>query len=507
MNPIKAAIFDLDGVITQTATLHAKSWKRMFDAYNENRGKNGEKQFREFSVEDDYPEYLDGMPRYDGVENFLKSRDIQLPRGAEDDDPEKETICGLGNWKNQLFHKILKEEKVDYFEDNVSVIREWKDQGIRIAVISSSKNCKQILEATGLEDLFEVRVDGVVSKERNIKGKPAPDIFLEAARELGVEPSEALIVEDSRAGVKAGKEGGFQRVIGIAGKDQEETMKKHGATEVVQSMKEVKLNEPEESAKQLPSALDKFDEILSAITTHSAVICLDYDGTLSPIVEDYNKAVISDAMRNAVKKVADKIPVAMISGRDITYIQKNVNLDGIYYAGSHGFEIEGPDDFRYELEEAEELLPVFEKLEKSLEQSLQQFSGVRVERKKYAVAVHYRNAEEQQVPDIQSAVDAVLEDYPKLTKGRGKKVIELKPKIEWHKGKAVEMLAKKIGKETEAGAILYIGDDVTDEDAFRIISDGAGILVGSHDEPTAATYSLKDVDEVQEFLEKLADRL
>src|SRR5690606_4498580 len=172
---------------------------------------------------------------------------------------------------------------------------------------------KQILEATGLEDLFEVRVDGVVSKERNIRGKPAPDIFLEAARELGVKPSEALIVEDSRAGVKAGKEGGYQRVIGIAGKDQEETMKKHGATEVVQSMKEVKLNEPEESAKQLPSALDKFDEILSAITTHSAVICLDYDGTLSPIVEDYNKAVISDAMRSAVKKVADKIPVAIIS--------------------------------------------------------------------------------------------------------------------------------------------------------------------------------------------------
>lgn len=505
MSNIQAAILDLDGVITQTAIVHAEAWERMFNAYNEKRKERGDETYQPFSIEKDYPEYLDGMPRYDGVQNFLKSRNIELPWGDEEDNPDEETICGLGNWKNKLFHGLIHEGKVEVFEANVAKIREWKNNGIAVAVISASKNCKQILEAAGLDDLFEVRIDGVVSKERNLKGKPAPDIFLEAAKDLGVDPSKALIVEDSRAGVKAGKEGGFQRVIGIAKKDQEDNMKKLGATDVVESLDQVQLNSAENAFENLPSAMEHFTTITDKMKNDSAILCLDYDGTLSPIVADYNKAVISEEMREEVHRVAQKLPVAMISGRDITYIKKNVNLDGIYYAGSHGFEIEGPDNFRHELEEAEEMLPVFEQLEGELQQQLSKFPGVEIERKKYAIAVHYRNAKEQDVPDVQSAIDEILSNHDNLQKGRGKKVIEIKPSIEWNKGKAVEMLSRKIGGETGAGAIVYIGDDVTDEDAFRIIRNGAGILVGSHDEPTAATYRLKDVDEVQQFLHKLAE--
>ncbi|MEX0968634.1 MAG: trehalose-phosphatase [Bacteroidia bacterium] len=505
MKKIKAAIIDLDGVITQTATTHAMAWKQMFDAYNQKRKEKGEMPYREFSIEEDYFEYLDGMPRYDGVKNFLQSRNISLPWGNAVDDPDKETICGLGNWKNVLFNELLKKGEVKIFEKNVAKLREWKAAGIRLAVISSSTNCRQVLELTGLESIFEARVDGVVSEERKLKGKPAPDIFLEAAKELNTRPDEALIVEDSRAGVEAGRKGGFQRVIGIGGKEQMEIMKKLGATEVVESLEQLDINKRSQKAPEdLPSALENFDRLAGGIGNEGVVLCLDYDGTLTPIVADYTKAIISDKMREQVRKAAAAFPVAIISGRDIFFIKEKVNLDGIFYAGSHGFEIEGPDNFRHELKEAEALLPVLDDIENKLNQELKQFKGVKIERKKYALAVHYRNASEADVPAVNLIIDKVLSLNNKIEKGRGKKVIELKPRIKWNKGKAVEMIAKQLGAEM----IIYIGDDVTDEDAFRSITNGVGILAGTHDEPfTAADYSLRDVDEVQEFLKKLSENL
>ncbi len=505
---IQAAICDLDGVITQTATLHARAWKTMFDEYNQQRENAGKPNFHRFSIESDYLKYLDGMPRYDGVENFLKSRSISLPQGDETDSSGKETISGLGNRKNEIYQQLIKTEKVEYFEKNVAQIRQWKTQGIKLAVISASKNCKQILKATGLTDLFEVRVDGVVAAERDLSGKPAPDIFLEAAKELGVEPSRALIVEDSIAGIKAGKAGGFQRVIAIAPSNRHQEMINYGATDAVENLQQVNLNQQaNKDHTELPSAQDHFDQIMQLLSGQSGILCLDYDGTLSPIVEDYNKAVISDSMRNEVKRLSVKIPVAIVSGRDISYIKKNVNLDGLYYAGSHGFEMEGPDNFQHELKEAEALLPVFDEVEQQLQEALADISGSAVERKKYAVAVHFRKVAENKKRLVEEAVDKILGTHSELIKGHGKKVIEIRPAIEWHKGKAVELIFQTIGGTEGAGAVVYIGDDVTDEDAFRVIENGAGILVGSHSEPTAATYVLKDVNAVEHFLKQLAHRL
>lgn len=227
--PVKAVILDMDGVITRTATLHAKAWNEMFDRYNLRREKKNQETFKPFDIGFDYPEYLDGVARYDGVKSFLASRNIDLSFGSEDDEPGDETICGLGNWKNELFHELLHREGVEVYEDAVKKVKEWKDKGLKTALISASKNSKLALESAGLSYLFDVCIDGIVSMKRNLKSKPSPEIFLEAARELGVDPSEAVIIEDSLAGIKAGVDGKFQKVIGVARNNNEERLKKQGA--------------------------------------------------------------------------------------------------------------------------------------------------------------------------------------------------------------------------------------------------------------------------------------
>jgi beta-phosphoglucomutase family hydrolase len=212
---IKALIFDLDGVITQTAKVHAQAWKRMFDDYLLQRGKQEGKVYAPLHIATDYRQYIDGIPRYDGVRNFLKSRQIVLPEGNPEDAPGMETVAGLGNLKNNYFHELIAQGGVEVYTDTLTFIKRHIALGYRTAVISASKNCKAILAAGGLEELFEVRVDGLISVRLGLKGKPAPDIFIEAARQLGVPPQESAVFEDALAGVEAGRAGGFALVVGI----------------------------------------------------------------------------------------------------------------------------------------------------------------------------------------------------------------------------------------------------------------------------------------------------
>ncbi|MFD2515461.1 HAD family hydrolase [Pontibacter locisalis] len=231
---IKALIFDLDGVITQTARVHAHAWKRMFDDYLEERGKREGKIYKPLQIETDYRQYVDGIPRYDGVRNYLASRSIVLPEGAPTDEPGKETVAGLGNLKNSYFQEVVRQEGVDVYQDTVEWLKKQRGKGLRTAVISASKNCKAILESAGIEHLFEVRVDGVVAVELGLKGKPAPDVFLEAARQLQVQPWESAIFEDALAGVEAGKQGGFALVVGVDRTNNPTELLDHGADVVIE---------------------------------------------------------------------------------------------------------------------------------------------------------------------------------------------------------------------------------------------------------------------------------
>ncbi len=234
-----AILFDLDGVLTDTARIHAACWKRMFDAFLETRAEAGNDAFRPFDIEKDYPPYVDGKPRFDGVRDFLASRGIELPEGSPDDPPECETVCGLGNRKNEMVNRAISELGVDAYPGSVAVLRKIREEGVKTAVVSSSSNCAAVLEVAKIADLFDARVDGVDIVEEGLAGKPAPDCFLEGARRLGVSPERCAVVEDAISGVQAGRDGGFGLVIGVARKGDARALSENGADLVVADLAEL----------------------------------------------------------------------------------------------------------------------------------------------------------------------------------------------------------------------------------------------------------------------------
>jgi beta-phosphoglucomutase family hydrolase len=236
-----AVIFDLDGVITDTAAVHSAAWKQMFDEYLQVHSNQTNTPFREFSHEADYLPYVDGKPRYQGVASFLESRGIKLPYGTPNDSPHEMTICGLGNRKNQRFNQIIAGGNLIVFQTTLDLIHQLIANGIKVGVASSSKNCQAVLEATGLLPLFGTRIDGVVSAELGLKGKPEPDIFTTACDQLGVPYNRAGIVEDAVSGVQAGRNGGFGLVLGIAREGNSQELLANGADLVVTDMAEIDL--------------------------------------------------------------------------------------------------------------------------------------------------------------------------------------------------------------------------------------------------------------------------
>jgi beta-phosphoglucomutase family hydrolase len=234
-----AVLFDLDGVITNTANLHAACWKQMFDEYLQKRATQRGEAFRPFDLATDYRLYVDGKPRFDGVRDFLTSRGIQLPEGSPDDPPQLETVGGLGNRKNDLVNGLIEEIGVEPYEGSVQLIHQLRRNGFKIAVVTSSQNCDAVLRAAKLDDFFGVRVDGNVIQAQRLAGKPAPDTFLMAAKLLGVEPIRTVVIEDAISGVEAGSNGKFGLVIGVARKGNAEELKRHGAHLVVDDLGEL----------------------------------------------------------------------------------------------------------------------------------------------------------------------------------------------------------------------------------------------------------------------------
>jgi beta-phosphoglucomutase family hydrolase len=234
-----AVLFDLDGVLTDTAAVHARAWKTMFDEFLRDRAERHGQPFTPFSIDRDYKTYVDGKPRNDGVRSFLLSRGIELPEGDSDDPPQMETVRGLGDRKNDLVNRLLDDEGVVRYEGSVRLVEQLRDQGIKRAVVSSSKNCAAVLEAAGISNLFDTRIDGVVAAERGLPGKPAPDTFLAAAADLGAPPGRAVVVEDAISGVQAGRAGGFGLVIGVDREGDPNALRSNGADVVVSDLGEL----------------------------------------------------------------------------------------------------------------------------------------------------------------------------------------------------------------------------------------------------------------------------
>ena len=236
---IRACLFDLDGVLTQTAKIHAQAWKEMFDGFLRDWSERTGAPFEEFDRPTDYDEYVDGKPRLDGVRSFLESRDIHLPMGSPSDPSDAETIHALGTRKNDLVLELIRQQGVDPYEGSVRFAEQARDQGLRRVVVSSSTNCHDVLVAAGIDHLFEGRIDGVVAEREGLAGKPAPDTFLAGARLLGVEPAAGAVFEDALAGVEAGRAGSFGWVVGVDRSGQAEALRRRGADIVVQDLAEL----------------------------------------------------------------------------------------------------------------------------------------------------------------------------------------------------------------------------------------------------------------------------
>jgi beta-phosphoglucomutase family hydrolase len=235
----RACLFDLDGVLTDTASVHAAAWKQMFDDYLRTRAARTGEPFRPFDAKADYGPYVDGKPRLDGTRGFLASRGITLPEGEVTDAPDAETVNGLATRKNQLVHEKIETMGVDVYPGSVRYLHAVRDAGLTTAVVSSSANAELVLQVAGLTDLIDHRVDGVVAKARGLPGKPAPDTFLAAAADLGVAKEEAVVFEDALAGVASGRAGGFGFVVGVDRLGQAEALREHGADIVVTDLAEL----------------------------------------------------------------------------------------------------------------------------------------------------------------------------------------------------------------------------------------------------------------------------
>jgi trehalose-phosphatase len=506
----RAVLFDMD-VLTDTARLHAGAWQRLFDAYLTDRSDSSGEVHRSFRDED-YRRWVEGKPRVDGVLDFLRSRGIELPRGQPDDAPSTNTAHGLGALKDIYFKAALATDGVDVLDGAVTLLEALRAKGVRTAVISASKNCAAVLDRAGLAGWLDARVDGQWTEHRCLPGKPDPATFLEAAHLLNVGTAETVVIEDSRAGIEAGKQGGFALVIGVDRTGEPEHLRHAGADAVVSELDDISvaastIEEARQPLSRVPEALAHWTEIASRLQNRPAFV-FDFDGTLADIAPDPAAVVLSAGARALLRHLADHAPTAVISGRDLRDAAQRVQVDGFWYAGSHGFEISGPRgetfchpaglDARNDLDDAQRRLDV----------ALADVPGVALEPKRCALAVHYRKVERGSVERVLGVIDDVAADLPELRQLHGRQVVELLPRVEWDKGRALLWLLDHIGhQQPRPECVFYAGDDVTDEDALRVVhDDGVGVVVVNPEHGDRETYAHYAVDSPTELI-TLLDRV
>jgi alpha,alpha-trehalase len=504
-NRLDAVIFDLDGVITTTQQLHAEAWKTVFDEAIVLASRREAREIEPFRIETDYYRYVDGKPRYDGVRSFLASRSIEVPEGHPEDPPDADSIFGIGNRKNRRYLELLEHRGAQVYPAALKLVRALRVAGFAVAVVSSSRNCRQVLESVGADRLFHVRIDGNDSETLGLTGKPAPDLFLAAARLLDVAPDRIAVVEDAIAGVRAGCSGGFGRVIGVDRHGEPAALAAAGADTVVDNLGKL---EVVPSTGRPPDGLEAFDDIQRRFSTQSPVVFLDYDGTLTPIVDRPEDAVLSTAMKATLTRLAERLTTAIISGRDLEDVRARVGIEGVIYVGSHGLDILLADGTRRSADGAEAFLDALDRAEALLHTRIDGIRGAIVERKRFALTAHYRLVIDTEIPLIEAAVDEALNTTEGLRRQGGKRVIELLPELDWDKGSAVRWLVDQLSEAASTriteSVPVYIGDDITDENVFQTLRvDGVTVAVMDAPHTTAACYSLHDTEAVGDFLDRL----
>ncbi|QZY44681.1 MULTISPECIES: trehalose-phosphatase [Mycolicibacterium] len=389
------------------------------------------------------------------------------------------------------------------FGPTVDLARKLQSIGVATAAYSSNGQCRQALKAAGIDDLFGVCIDGMEG-DRGTAEKPNPAVLLEAARRIGARPQRCVVVENSAAGVAAGRAGGFALVVGIDGTGVADELTRHGADVVLAGLADIAVRTGDRRISELPNALASYGQLIGITSARESMLFLDYDGTLSPIVSDPAAARLVEGADEALELVSKVCPVAILSGRDLADVSARVGTPGVWYAGSHGFELTSPDGAYHCNDAAAVFVPVLEEAAAELNKTLAQIAGVRVEHKRFAVAVHYREVAPEHVSEIVSATHQ-LGARRGLRVTSGRMLVELRPDLDWDKGTTLAWIRDRIDP---SGSLLpiYIGDDLTDEDAFDAVRfDGIGIVVG-HDEDgdrkTAANFTLQSPEQVREFIQR-----
>ncbi|NKY31507.1 trehalose-phosphatase [Nocardia speluncae] len=502
----EAVIFDLDGVVTDTAAVHAAAWTELFDAYLAGRPAAPGQDRAPFTP-DDYLRYVDGKPRYRGVEDFLVSRGIRLPWGTAADPANTDTVCGLGNHKDDLFRERLERDGVQVFETTVALIHRLRAIGLSTGIFSASRNLHYVLQAAGLTGLFDAQVDGLDAGELGLAGKPDPATLLETARRLGSAPDRTVVAEDAEAGVTAARRGGFAFVIGVDRAGHADRLRACGADIVIEDLARVPVRGRFRRVADAPDALAFWPRITDLICGRSPAVLLDFDGTLADIVADPAAARLAPGLDAVLDELAAQCTVAVISGRDLDDLRERVGRSGIWYAGSHGLELAAPDGTVHTAAVPPGTEQALATAVEELRLELRDIPGALVEHKRFTVATHYRNADAGDIGRITAAVYASA-GRNRLRTTHGRKVVELRPDIDWNKGDALHWITDR---PPGTAFTLYLGDDLTDEDAFDAMpAPGTAIVVRSAEDvsrETAADLSLAGPARVRDFLHKLAGLL
>ncbi len=484
-----AAILDVDGVLTRTATTHEIAWARAFAPVLQRHG-----DARSFT-HGDYLTHVDGKPRRDGLRDFLAARGIQLP---------DEQARALADEKNRHYLELVDRGGVDVFEDAVEAVLQWRRAGLAIAFVSASRNAGHVLRAADIDGLCDLRIDGETAAQQGLSGKA--ELFREAARRLDVAPARALVVEDACSGVRAAAQVGFAMIVGVARDDEGGAdLAASGAEPVVARLDELEgIVEPgTRRACDLPRALSA-GRLDARIDDRRPVLLLDFDGTLAPIVDHPDDAAISGEVRGLLRSLASRYPLAIVSGRDRRDVARRVGIEGAWYAGSHGFEIASPDGEIFTRAEAEPATRQLDDAARILAAKLGGAEGIVLERKAFTLAMHYRKASEAEAAHAIERVVELADRFDALRVHWDLKVVELRPDVDWDKGRAVRQILATIVADADRRVPIYVGDGPTDEDAFRALEDGGiGILVGAPMRPTFAQLRLHDQDEVVALLGEL----
>ncbi|HME46582.1 trehalose-phosphatase [Mycobacterium sp.] len=405
-----------------------------------------------------------------------------------------------GGFCNPLVDGVL------VLDSMVDLVGRLHDAGIATAAYSSGRDWEQAPVAARIDDLFPVRVDGVASARLGSSGKPEPALLLEAARRLDVPPERSVVIEDSDAGAAAGRDGGFGLVIVVDGTRHADEVARCDADAVVADLRDVTVRTGDKRMSEIPNALESYGQLVGIIGARKPVAFFDFDGTLSEIVSDPDTATLVDGAAEALEHLAADWPVVVLSGRDLVDVQSRVGIPGIWYAGSDGLELTAPDGSYHQNDEAAAAVPTLERATGALSDALAHIPGVRLEHKRFAVAVHYREVAPERVAQIVAATYR-LGKRMGLRASTARKVIELRPDIEWDKGATLAWIR---GLIDETGSLLpvYLGDDLTDEAAFDAVRfDGIGIVVrhrGDSERRSAAHFTLEGPEQAGEFVRQRA---